>query len=294
MADLVTGIDCVWEAGAILGEGPLYDPRCEAILWVDIKGAKLFHYDIQSGKKRTTELDVGVSAMGLHKDGGYICTRRDGFHHISLGENGSPRFSLIADPESHLPGNRFNDGKTDPFGGFWAGTMDDAEEDDRAGTWWRLSADLTVQKLASRFHVTNGPTFDAGRSLVYFTDSARQTIYRAALTANGRISGKSVFKTFGPDDGYPDGMSIDKDGHIWVAFWDGACLRRLDPAGEVMAVIPMLVPRPTSIAFAGNAAYVTSASIGLSEVQKASAPLSGGLFKLSLSRDLMPETFFFG
>ena len=293
MALSVLDIRCVWEVNALLGEGPVYDPRNHTLLWVDIKSSKLYRLDLGSYEKTVWDAPAAISSLGLQQGGGYICTRQDGFHSLDIVNDERLLFKKLSDPEHDKPLNRFNDGKVDPECGYWAGTMEDAETDDLAGQWWRLGPDNSVVKMDTGYHVTNGPTFDASRSRIYLTDSARQTIFVATFK-NGKLTNKRVFKTFKSDEGYPDGMSVDRFGYLWVCFWDGSCLRRFDPDGRLVLKLDMPVSRPTSLAFVDDTAYITSASIGLSKEALRNAPLSGSLFKIKFDADLAPEDRVYG
>lgn len=275
--------ECIAPVGAVLGEGPLWDPRINRLLWLDIKGGKIFRLDPETRRTETIAAPGMVSALGLAANGGYVCARRNGFARLKI-ENGEAKFSTLADPEAALPGNRFNDGKTDPKGGFWAGTMDDAEKA-ASGAWWRLAPDGSATQLDDGYRVTNGPAFDAARRRVYLTDSARQTIYVADSDGEA-LGAKRVFLQFGEGDGYPDGMDVDAEGALWVAFWDGGEVRRFSRDGARLESLALPVPRPTSLAIVSDRIFVTSASIGLSPTQLKAAPLSGGLFAVRLARPL--------
>ncbi len=272
---------CVDDRRAVLGEGPLWDVRDAALYWLDIKGEALFRFDPGTGETAVFPAEGMISALAVCAAGGFVAASRNGFLRIAI-EDGGLHIDPLADPEAGLPGNRFNDGKADPAGGFWAGTMDNAEEA-VSGAWWRLAPDGATTRLAGGFMVTNGPAFDPERGRVFLTDSARRTIYVAP--SDGAVLGDmEVFAAFGPDDGYPDGMEVDAQGCLWVAFWDGACLRRFDPDGAPLQEVALPTPRPTSLAFAPGAIYATSASIGLDP----SAFLAGGLFRIEVDADLSP------
>jgi sugar lactone lactonase YvrE len=292
MADpRIIAVRCVAPVAALLGEGPLWDPRRQKLLFLDIKGGSLFHYDPQSEKTSAFAAPGKVSALGLRRKGGYVCVSKSGFGRLSIVTD-TIAIDPIVNPEADMPRNRFNDGKVDPEGGFWAGTMDDAESGDDTGSWWRLSPSGRAARIDQGFRVTNGPAFDPAHGVAYITDSARRVIY-AADFERGEIRNKRIFAEFGENDGYPDGMDIDREGCLWIAFWDGACVRRLSPAGKLLEETPLPVPRPTSIALVGSRAYVTSARIGLSQDQTAAHPLSGGLFELALTAPLSAEPRYF-
>lgn len=293
MTESVSGeVRCVAPVGAVLGEGPLWDPRTRRLVFVDIKGGKIFEYDPQTERILTLHAHGMTSAIGLARKGGYVCVRKDGFARLRI-ERGEAHFEAISNPEGHIAHHRFNDGKVDPKGGFWAGTMDDREEE-ATGAWWRLSPEGRTVRLDEHFKVTNGPAFDAARGRVFLTDSAVRNVY-VAETDGETLGEKRVFLTFEPQDGYPDGMEIDAEGCLWIAFWDGAAVRRFSPEGELLETLPLPVRRPTSVAFAEDRLFVTSASIGLDTDELRPRPLSGGLFEARLSRPLSrPAAYFEG
>lgn len=281
--------EIVWPARAVLGEGPVWDPRGQALYWVDIKGLKLHRYTPGPGKRETWTADEPIGCIDApNSRGELLAATRSGFAWLTLGADGAVRRKLIASPEADaLPGNRFNDGTRAPDGSFWAGTMDDAEDAD-TGAWWRLDPDSgEVDKIDDGYRVTNGPAFDTRNRRVYLTDSARQTIFKVPFDSvcGARIADKTVFLQFAPSDGFPDGMEVFPDGSLCVAFWDGGCLRRFSPEGQLLQVIDLPVRRPTSLALAreAEAIFVTSASTGLP-----SDGVQGGLLQLRL--DTSPST----
>nr|WP_281719569.1 SMP-30/gluconolactonase/LRE family protein [Nitrosomonas nitrosa] len=280
---LVSPPHCIWEAGATLGEGPVWDGRSGRLFWVDIKAPAIHSCNAEGGERRSWTVKSLIGFIAPEPDGDtFIAGLQSGFARVRLTDGSAEALvEPIADPEADLPGNRFNDGKRAPDGSVWAGTMDNQDRE-ISGRWWRLDAkgEAATSLGATRFKVTNGPAFDSQRGRVYLTDSARQRIYVAALVDNGAgYEDLRIFRRFGEGDGYPDGMTVAGDGSLWVAFWDGACLRRLDPAGAVIQTIGLPVKRPTSIAIhpSGTSLFVTSALTGLE------APgLDGGLFRIEL------------
>jgi len=293
MSTVAQSIRCVAPVETLLGEGPLWDPRIGKLLFLDIKGRKIIAFDPQTERTEIRAAPGTVSALGLRASGGYVCAHKDGFAFLELTEDGV-RLTPAAAAEGDKPENRFNDGKVDPFGGFWAGTMDERETNANAGSWWRLGRDGRATKIDEGFHVTNGPAFDPLRERVYFTDSARQTVFVARPTEKG-FESKKTFLQFVVGDGYPDGMDVDTEGHIWIAFWDGSVVRRFSPAGVLAEEVMVPAPRPTSIALVGDRAYVTSARIGLSEEARQLSPAAGGLFEITLARSLgTAESYYAG
>lgn len=285
-------IRCVADVKAVLGEGPVWVEAEQALYWVDIKGRTIFRLD-SAGKRDQWATPLRVGSIAPRADGGLIAGTDQGFAEIDL-EAG--RFDIFHNPEEDRPDNRFNDGKIDSAGNFWAGTMDDTEEE-AVGTLYRLRPDRSVEPIDTGYKVTNGPAFSPDGRTLYHTDSALQVIYAFALGADGSVGERREFARFGAGDGYPDGMTVDCQGCLWVAFWDGWCLRRLSQSGQVLRKVELPVQRPTSCAFGGarlDRLYVTSASIGLDEQALARQPCAGGLFLLDPGVTGIPSAPFAG
>jgi sugar lactone lactonase YvrE len=274
-----SNVQCVADVRAVLGEGPMWVAREAALFWVDIKGRKIFRQDSR-GEVTEWPTPVRVGSLAPRKSGGFIGGTEDG---IAALDPATGRFDILFNPEEELPGNRFNDGKLDRQGRFWAGTMDDAERAD-SGTLYRIDADLSWRAVDRNYRVTNGPAFSPDGKLMYHNDSARQRTYVFALGPDGTPSDRKVFLQFNEGDGFPDGMTVDSEGCLWIAFWDGWCVRRYSPSGEWLETVKVPVARPTSCAFGGldlDRLYITSASVGLDEQAIAMQPNAGGLFMIT-------------
>ena len=275
------GLDivCVADVRAVLGEGPVWVGREAALYWVDIKGRKIFRLDERGGLDQW-ETPFRVGSLAPRAGGGFIAGTDQGIGTVDLATG---RFEIVDNPEADLPQNRFNDGKVDRHGRFWAGSMDDSEKT-AAGSLYRIGRDLRPARIDDGYRVTNGPAFSPAGDLMYHNDSARRVTYLFDLDADGGAVNRRVFATYGDDEGYPDGMTVDADGCLWIAFWDGWCVRRYSPAGECLAKIEMPVAKPTSCAFGGGGLdqlYITSASVGLDTAALAVQPQAGGLFMAS-------------
>ena len=266
----------VADVHAVLGEGPVWVERETALYWLDIKGLKIFRLDSLGGiTEWATPMRVG--SIVPRASGGFIGGTEHGIAEIDLDSN---RFDIILNPEEDQPGNRFNDGKLDRQGRFWAGTMDDSEHAD-SGTLYRLDRDLNLTAFDRGYRVTNGPAFSPDGKFMYHNDSARQVTFRFELGADGEFGERRAFLQFGRGDGFPDGMTVDSEGCLWIAFWDGWCLRRYSPEGEWLETIRMPLERPTSCTFGGrdlDQLYISSAKIDLDEQAMAMQPNAGGLF----------------
>ena len=269
-------VRCVADVHAVLGEGPVWVSQEAALYWLDIKGRKIFRLG-ERGTVEQWETPLRVGSLAPRASGGFIAGTEHGIADIDL-ETG--RFDIVHHPEAHLPDNRFNDGKVDRAGRFWAGSMDDTERDS-TGTLYRIEPDFRLAAIDEGYKVTNGPAFSPSGELMYHNDSARQVTYAFHLDRDGNAANRRVFATYGESDGYPDGMTVDAESCLWIAFWDGWCVRRYSPAGECLRTIELPVARPTSCAFGGrdlDRLYITSASIGLDQAALAAQRHAGGLF----------------
>lgn len=267
----------VADVHAVLGEGPVWVARRQALFWVDIKGRKIFRLSGGGLTEWDTPFRIGV--LHPRESGGFIAGTEHGIAHVEL-ESG--RFELLFDPEEDRPSNRFNDGKIDRHGRFFAGTMDDGEQA-ASGAFYRIDKSLLCTRVDDGYRVTNGPAFSPDGRTMYANDSALQLTYVFDLASDGTPANRRVFARFDEREGYPDGMTVDAEGCLWIAFWDGWCVRRLSPEGERLAEYRLPVARPTSCAFGGlmlDRLFVTSASIGLSDEERAQQPNAGGLFIL--------------
>ena len=285
-------VQCVADVQAVLGEGPVWVEIEHALYWVDIQGSRIFRLG-GSGEVREWPTPFRVGFIAPRRGGGFVAGTDRGLAAIGLDTDS---FEIFATPEVDRPGNRFNDGKIDRQGRVWAGTMDD-EERAASGALYRIGPDLDCTRIDDGYRVTNGPAFDPPGRRMYVTDSALQTIYLFDLSAGGEATGKRVFVQFGADDGYPDGMTVDAQGNLWVAFWDGWCLRKISADGRILEKVDMPVQRPTSCTFGGpdlDRLYVTSARRGIDAEALAMQPCAGGLFLVETGAHGVPQTPFAG
>ena len=269
-------ITVVADVKAVLGEGPVWVAREQALYWLDIKGRRLFRINDKGFREWSTPMRVG--SIAPREGGGFIAGTDGGFYTVEVGDELA--FTRLFDPEEDLPDNRFNDGKVDRDGRFWAGTMDDTEQA-AVGTLYRLEDINRSTIIDQGYGVTNGPAFSPSGDWMYHTDSVRRRIYRFPLAPDGTVGAREIFLHFSAQEGYPDGMTVDAEGCLWVAFWDGWAVRRFGPDAALLDTIEVPVQRPTSIAFGGpdlDRMYITSARVGLDETALAVQPYAGALF----------------
>ncbi|MDA0654536.1 MAG: SMP-30/gluconolactonase/LRE family protein [Proteobacteria bacterium] len=284
----------MWAAGARLGEGPLWSPVDQRLHWVDIL-AREVHSCAADGARRTSlKVPDTIGCLALRRDGGAIAGLGRAVAYLDL-ESGA--VELVATPEEDAPNNRFNDGKCDRRGRFWAGTMDRALTHP-TGTLYRIDDNLRVTAMVSGFVVTNGIGWSPDDRTLYVTDTVNRQILAFDFDRDsGDISGRRVFARIPDSDGFPDGLTVSADGDVWSAHWDGWRITRYAPGGAIRQVIRMPVPRPTSCTFGGSdlrTLYVTSAADGLADDALATAPLSGALFAVPTDTVGIPEARFAG
>lgn len=288
-------VRCVSQTRSLLGEGPMWSPRDNALYWVDILTPSVHCFRPADGTSMETKLGSMVSVAIPKASGGLLIATPQGLMAFDLETRRSTPFSH---PEAERAGNRYNDGKCDRRGRLWIASMDMGTAVNR-GNLFRVDADGSWRKMDTGFTVPNGLGWSPDNTRMYFADSFRRQIYVYDFDLlAGTIANRRVFITMGPADGKPDGLTIDEDGCLWVALWDAWHIARFSPEGRELQRIRMPVPRPTSCCFGGSALetlYVTSASVRLSEATLADAPLSGSLFALHIPgvRGL-PETIFAG
>lgn len=285
-------VKCVADVKAVLGEGPIWVARETALYWVDINGEKVFCLD-EHGTVRSWDTPMRIGSLAPRAGGGFVAGTNQGLAFIDLD---AERFEIFANPEADLPDNRFNDGKVDRQGRFWAGTMDNREREAR-GTLYRLNPDGKLATIDTGYRVTNGPAFSPDGRRLYENDSSRQVTYVFDLDEAGDATNRRELIRFGQGDGYPDGMTVDAEGCLWIAFWDGWCVRRFSREGERLAEVRMPVQRPTSCAFGGEGLktlFITSARRDLQGTDLATQPLAGGLFAVEVGVSGIAELPFAG
>lgn len=274
------GWRCLWAAGCTLGEGPIWDARTGLVRFVDIERSQIHRFDPATGVHASWTAPCRVGAIGVRAGGGFVAGTQDGFATL---DPDAGTFAVIDHPEAGTPNNRFNDGKVDPHGVFWAGTMDDCKRD-RSGVLYALRPDRTWAAIDLGYRITNGPAFSPDGTVLYHTDTVDRTTFAFDLAAGGIVGDRRVFRTWHDVRGNPDGMTTDADGHLWVAFWGGACLRRVAPDGTIVAEYPLPAAHVTSAAFGGanlDRLFVTSARADLDAAALGEQPLAGALFEIA-------------
>jgi sugar lactone lactonase YvrE len=269
------------DALATLGEGPCWDAVSQLLYWVDIVEKRVYVYDPAQQTKRMIQLELSPGTIVPRKSGGVALAMDRGFYALDLE---TEQLTLLADIPTEPAGNRFNDGKCDAAGRFWAGTMPLAGSLPD-GSLYSLEQDHKVRHHLGGIYCSNGIAWNADNTVMYYIDSLTRQVEAFDFNLEtGEIGNRRSVIRIPEGEGLPDGMTIDSDGMLWVAQWDGHKVSRWDPhSGERLEEIPLPAARVTSCTFGGeqlDELYITTARNGLSEDALAETPHAGGLFKI--------------
>ncbi|XOV93329.1 MAG: SMP-30/gluconolactonase/LRE family protein [Bacteroidota bacterium] len=262
-----------------LGEGSIWDDRRNCLFWVDIYQGILHRLDPKTNQHDSRKIGGFIGSIVPSESEDLILLNNRSF--ISLDwETGS--FHTIGEVEKDIEENRFNDGKCDPAGRFWAGTMPQPE-DKASGGLYCLYPDMSVEKKLDNISISNGLVWTSDKKTFYYIDTPTKEVWAFDYdNATGNISNKRVAVSIPESEGFPDGMSIDTEDKLWIAHWGGYQVARWDPiTGEKLYSVKMPVSQVTSCAFGGSdldQLYITCARKGLSEKALEKEPLAGSLF----------------
>jgi sugar lactone lactonase YvrE len=289
----MSAVKCVVDCANKLGEAPLWDVREQALYWVDIEGKLLQRYRPDVGVVDRWRMPERIGSFALREGGGLIVAFASG---IAFYELATGAIEWIARPDAN-PHNRFNEGKCDRKGRFWAGTMDDRLSEHSAALF-RIDRDLSVHRVFGDIGIANCFVWSLADDLFYFADSLDKKIYAFDYHhEGGTLARRRVFVDANSDNVVPDGGTIDEEGFIWNAQWDGWRVVRYAPDGRVDRVIEMPVQKPTSCMFGGpdlKTLYVTSAVWDLTPDTLRDQPMAGGLFAVDAGVRGVPEPRFAG
>jgi len=272
----------VCDAQATLGEGAIWHPVHQRLNWLDIDRGLLFEFDPGSRQNESWQLPAKVGTVVPAAHGGFLVALQTGIHHFNPA-NGQCR--LLVNPITD-PSIRFNDGKCDPSGRFWVGTLHMGGQKNKAKLY-RYDPDGTLSVMLEPVSNSNGIVWTSDARTLYYVDTPTSTIQAFDFDReHGSITNQRVAIRIPPEQGMPDGMTIDANDHLWVALWGGGCVHCYDPlSGKLLYKVTVPAPHTTSCAFGGpdlNTLYITSARAELPSDQLAAYPQSGGLFAVQL------------
>lgn len=291
-------VELLYDLKATLGEGPVWDARTQALYWIDILGKRLY-----ANADVLLEADGFIGCLAPRKAGGLILAlcgasradaERFSFRTLDID---SVKLTLLASLKNEPSTNRFNDGKCDPRGRFLAGTMDLGEKDP-SGSLYSFDG-KSITRLFGDVTISNGMTWSPDHKTFYHIDTPTRVIKAFDYDLeSGQIDNMRVAVRIPESFGWPDGMTSDMQGNLWVAMWGGAQITKWDPhTGQLLERIPVPAKNVSSCVFGGrdrNELYVTSARIGLDEETLKRYPLTGGVFRLETKVEGMPVFEFTG
>ena len=275
---------CVLDAQAGLAEGPHWWAEKGVLLWVDIEASRVGLFDPVARSNRFLDLPSRVGAIVPTTVGDLVAATAQGFVRL---DPDSGVVTALHDPEAGCSEHRFNDGKCDPWGRFWAGTMA-YDFSPGAGSLWRLNNDFSCSLQWQELTISNGLAWSLDRRFLYLIDSPTLTVMAFPLTSTGGLADHPTTCITIPAewDALPDGMCIDAEGKLWIALFGGGSVTRWDPQdGRLMQTVELPCRQVTSCCFGGpdlDQLLITTARRGLDAQALGEQPLAGGLFQLSL------------
>jgi L-arabinonolactonase len=291
----MAAIECVLNCQAELAESPVWDPEEGVLYWVNIKGREIHRYDPANGKDHAWKTPADVGSLALRRGGGMVVALKTGFFFF---DPASSRFTPIVEPEADLADNRFNDGKTDRQGRFWAGSLHDPDETRPSGALYRLDPDLSCHRMVDGIYASNGLAFSPDSRTAYYADSRRRIVWAWDFDQDtGTLRNRRVFVALGEREGVPDGAAVDEEGGYWLAQPPAARVVRYDPHGRRDRVLDLPVSQPTSVAFGGarlDTLYISSARYRMPADRLLNEPLAGGIFAIFPGITGVPDARFGG
>ena len=292
------GWTCLWDAKAILGESTVWDARDGCVYFVDIDAPSVNWLNLASGDRGSWTPPRWISAIALREKGGFVASCEDGFAHVD------PKRQIYAPFAQPIPDPavaRLNDGVTDRKGRYWSGSCDISQWNDSTtaedkqsslkdfdkrstGELYRLDASGKIETIERNIVTANGPAFSPDGRTAYVNDSMPLVTWAYDMAEDGSLSNRRDFLKFVPEDGYPDGMAVDVDGCIWMAFYESWVLRRFAPDATLIEERKLPVRRGLRPSFGGEhyeRLILITGSAGYTPEKWAEEPLAGGLFEIA-------------
>lgn len=276
---MIGKVELVLDDKALLGEGPCWTNN--QLYWVDIVNKQVCIYNPATKSHRKIQFEQAVSAIVPRTENEAVIVLEDGFYVLDLE---TEELSLLKHVEADIPTNRFNDGKCDPFGRFWAGTMEKDGKDKQAALYC-LDTDGKLSKKLDNVGISNGLDWSIDQTKFFYIDTLTRKVARFDYEIEtGSISNRTDIIDFEQEEGMSDGMTIDAEGMLWIAHWAGSKVSRWNPhTGTKLSEVEIPALNITSCTFGGpdlDELYITTAGVGMTDDQALQFPLAGGLFKV--------------
>lgn len=264
---------------AQLGEGAFWNHQTQEFFWIDIEGRQLHIYDPESKTNRSLSTPSRIGTVVPSGEQEALVALEDGMYWMNTQTGALKLFTAV---EADLPENRFNDGKCDPAGRLWVGSMHLKQIEGKASLY-KIDAAGTATKMLDKITISNGIVWTKDEQTMYYIDTPTSTIQAFDYDKDtGRISNARVAVKVPLDLGYPDGMAIDEADKLWVGMWNGNAVARFDPvSGKLLSKIEVPAHNITACAFGGpdlDVLYITTASIDMTEAERAKYPDAGAVF----------------
>jgi len=286
-------VDVIGERRCSVAESPVWDEKKGRLYWVDVRGEPaIFMVEPKTGRCMRWPMPEDIGGIVLTTGGRLVAAMQSGF---KLFDPASGRLRPLLDPEPDRPGNRLNDAKCDLAGRLWSGSMNPGSGQ-AEGSLYVLDGTLKCRRAADGFVTPNGHAWSSDGSTMYLSDTRKGYIYAYPFDPEtGTVGEARIFADFGSLPGGPDGATVDAEGYLWSAQFNGGCLIRLSPRGEVDRMIRLPVGKPTSCAFGGRDhafLYVTTATRGLDAGGLAAEPDAGRILVLNVGVAGLPARRF--
>jgi sugar lactone lactonase YvrE len=271
--------ELVLDHKCLLGEGALWDHHTNAICWVDILNGQIHEYSTSTNGHRIHSLNEMVGTIALCNNGDFLAAIKSGV--VIVNREGLITKRLVH-PEAHLPGNRYNDGKCDPGGRLWVGSIA-LDESEGAANLYRINPDLSTSTVITNVTISNGMAWSGDQRTFYYIDTPTLTVSAFDYDlSRGQITNGRTAIEIPRSEGWPDGMTIDEEGMLWIAHWDGWQVARWNPnTGKKLLSIRLPAAHVSCCTFGGQNfgdLYITTARKGLTPAQLQEQPLAGSLF----------------
>ena len=271
--------ECVWKLKSLLGEGTVWVKSLNSIFFVDIKKKKIFILNTKNRKKKIIKVNKEIGFLSQVKKSIFILGLKGELRIVDLKTKKKIKSIIV---EKDKPLNRLNDGKTDPRGRLWFGSMDNLERNVESGSLYCLDNNFKLTKVDSNYMITNGPAFIDTKNF-FHTDSRKKIIYKIKIDNNLNIKRKKIFKKFSRFDGSPDGMAIDKLKNLWVCHFGGACISVFNKKGKKIHKIDLPAKNVTNCTFGGKNntdLFISTARKSMNKTDLQKFKFSGSLFKV--------------